>query len=308
MVDLLKKLERPAGKIRLVLDTDAFNEIDDQFAITYALKKQDRIQMEAIYAAPFFNRLSEGPKDGMEKSYQEIKKLLSLLDRENLKDRVYRGSEGYLIDEHTPQESEAARDLVKRANAMPVGEILYVAAIGAITNIASAIIMDPTIVDKIVLVWLGGHTYSWKNTKEFNLIQDVAAARVIFDSGVPLVQVPCMGVASHLIVTGPELREHIAGKNKEGDYLYQITCDIVAPKKKAVWSRVIWDVSTIMWLVGPEGCMTDHLTHSPIVSYEGYYGFDENRPLIKVVDGVNRDIIFEEMFTVIAGTGNKETK
>ena len=34
---LFKNLNRPEGKIDVVLDTDAYNEIDDQFAIAYAL-------------------------------------------------------------------------------------------------------------------------------------------------------------------------------------------------------------------------------------------------------------------------------
>ncbi len=300
-IDLLKKLERPSGKIHMVLDTDAFNEVDDQYAISYALKKQDKIVMDAIYAAPFFNDLATSVKDGMEKSYREIKKLLPLLEREDLTDRVYRGSGDYLVDENTPQESEAARDLVTRANAVPKGEVLYVAAVGAITNIASAILMDKSIVNKIVLIWLGGHAHYWKDTKEFNLIQDVAAARVIFDSGVPLVQIPCMGVASHLMVTGPELREHMAGKSKVGDYLYQITCDIAGRKERPYWSRVIWDLSAIMWLAGPTDCMTEHMAHSPIVSYDGHYSVDETRPFINVVDEINRDIVFEEFFSVLEG-------
>ncbi len=300
-INLLKKLERPSGKIHMVLDTDAFNEVDDQYAISYALKKQDKIVMDAIYAAPFFNDLATSVKDGMEKSYREIKKLLPLLEREDLTDRVFKGSEDYLVDENTPQESEAARDLVARANALPEGEVLYVAAVGAITNIASAILMDKSIVNKIVLIWLGGHAHYWKDTKEFNLIQDVAAARVVFDSGVPLVQIPCMGVASHLMVTGPELREHMAGKSKVGDYLYQITCDIAARQERQYWSRVIWDLSALMWLVGPADCLKEHFAHSPIVSYEGTYSVDETRHFIKVVDELNRDIVFEEFFSVLAG-------
>ncbi len=51
----------------MVLDTDTFNEIDDQFAVIYALHSKERLQVEAFYAAPFHNELSSGPKDGMEK-------------------------------------------------------------------------------------------------------------------------------------------------------------------------------------------------------------------------------------------------
>ena len=295
----LLKLKRPEGKIHLIIDSDAYNEVDDQYAISYALKRHDKIQIEAIYAAPFFNDIADSVQDGMEKSYAEIKKLLNMLKRDDLTEKVCRGSINYLVDENTPQESEAARDLVKRAMGMQEGELLYIAAIGAITNIASALLMEPAIVDKIVVVWLGGHAHYWKDTKEFNLIQDVAAARVVFDSGVAMVQIPCLGVTSHLATTEPELREHMKEKSEIGAYLYQITCDIAARQEGKYWSRVIWDISTIMWLVGSEGSFSEHLTHSPIVSYEGTYSADESRHLIKVVDWFDRDQVFEELFTVL---------
>ena len=69
---LLDRLLTPAGPIDAVLDTDAYNEIDDQFAIAYLLRSADRIHTEAIYAAPFHNAKSTGPENGMELSYNEI--------------------------------------------------------------------------------------------------------------------------------------------------------------------------------------------------------------------------------------------
>ncbi|MFC1725309.1 hypothetical protein ACFL4T_06755 [candidate division KSB1 bacterium] len=45
--------EPPAGRVRMVLDTDTYNEIDDQFAVVYSLISPERLNVEAIYAAPF---------------------------------------------------------------------------------------------------------------------------------------------------------------------------------------------------------------------------------------------------------------
>ena len=78
MEQRLRMLECPRGPIDLVLDTDAYNEIDDQFAISYALHASEKINLLALYAAPFHNERSTGPADGMERSYQEILKLLRL--------------------------------------------------------------------------------------------------------------------------------------------------------------------------------------------------------------------------------------
>ena len=78
--ELIKKLNPPKGKIRMVLDTDTYNEIDDQFALAYALKSSEKLQLEAVYAAPFHNNRSENAGDGMEKSYNEILNIYKLLN------------------------------------------------------------------------------------------------------------------------------------------------------------------------------------------------------------------------------------
>ena len=70
--EMVRRLEKPAGKIHVVLDTDTYNEIDDQFALSYMVRSDEKLEVKAIYAAPFSNHHSTGPADGMEKSYQEI--------------------------------------------------------------------------------------------------------------------------------------------------------------------------------------------------------------------------------------------
>ena len=108
MSKLLRNLNVPQGPVDLVLDTDTYNEIDDQFALAYMMRSQDVLRPKAIYAAPFFNENSTGPEERMQKSYQEIFKILDLLGEEL---PVYKGSPRYLPDEHTPVHSPAAEDL-----------------------------------------------------------------------------------------------------------------------------------------------------------------------------------------------------
>ena len=170
---LEQRLRPPTGKIRMVLDTDTYNEIDDQFAVAYAMCSPEKLTVEAIYAAPFLNERSTGPGDGMAKSYEEILRLLERLHRAPA-GGVYRGSTAYLGNQ--PERSPAALDLVARAMAAPDDDPLYVVAIGAITNIASAMLIEPDIIRKIVVVWLGGNPHALPHTTEFNLMQDVPAA------------------------------------------------------------------------------------------------------------------------------------
>ncbi len=245
--EIEQRLAPSARRVRMVLDTDTYNEIDDQFALVYALMSPERLSVEAIYAAPFTNDRSTGPADGMEKSFDEILRLLDRLGM-NPQGLALRGSTAYLGD--TPERSPAAMDLVERAMATPDDAPLYVVAIGAITNVASAMLIEPRIVRKIVVVWLGGNQHSAPHTVEFNLMQDVAAARVIFDSGVPFVHVPCLGVASHMLTTKAELAETIAGLNPVADFLYERFCEYSSDH--FAWGKEIWDVAAVAWLVNPD--------------------------------------------------------
>lgn len=296
MSELLKNLERPTGTVDVVIDTDTYNEIDDQFALAYLIKSDEKLNLKAIYAAPFFNDHSTGPADGMEKSYQEIMHILTLMEREDLKENVYRGSENYLPSESEPVISDAAQDLAARAMQYSTEKPLYVVAIGAITNIASALLLNPEIKNRIVLIWLGGHAHNWPDTKEFNMFQDVAGARIVFGCGVPLVQLPCMGVVSSFTTSGPELEYHLRGKNKLCDYLVDHTTqEAVHYNKRPTWTRVIWDVTAVAWLLDAS-FMKDTLVHSPIPEYDDRYSFDPHRHFIRYVYHIDRDALFEDLF------------
>lgn len=291
----MKNLSVPKGRVDVVLDTDAYNEIDDQFAISYLIKSKEKLNTKAIYAAPFFNANSENPKDGMEKSYNEIFKLLSLLDE---KYDVYKGSEKYLDNEKTPVISPAAEDLVQRAKKYSPQNPLYVVAIGAITNIASAILLNPDIIENIVVVWLGGHAHHYHNTKEFNMYQDVAAARVVMQSGVPFVQLPCMGVVDKFAVSKQELEFWLKGKNKLADYLASNTIEAAESYAKGrVWTRVIWDVTAVAWLLNEsDRFMNSRIVPTPIPTYDNFYATDYNGYPMQYVYNINRDNLMNDLF------------
>src|SRR5690606_27545025 len=110
------------------------------------------------------NSRSTGPKDGMLKSHEEILRLLDLIGMES-EGLVFKGSESFMENANTPVPSTAAEDLIKRALASP--DTLYVLTLGAPTNVASAILMEPKIKDKIKVVWLGGKGLTWHTAYEF---------------------------------------------------------------------------------------------------------------------------------------------
>jgi inosine-uridine nucleoside N-ribohydrolase len=297
---LLGRLSRPAGPVDVVIDTDTYNEIDDQFALAFLIKSNEKLRLKGIYAAPFFNQNSTSPLDGMERSYDEIFKVLSLMRRDDLRSLVQKGSPGYLPSETEAVDSPAARALAELAMKYSEDKPLYVIAIGAITNVASAILLKPEIVNRIVVVWLGGNALHWPDNKEFNLFQDVAAARVIFGCGTAVVQLPCMGVVSAFTTSGPELEHWLRGKNELCNYLVDYTTKS-ALKDGGLpdWTRAIWDVSAVGWLLEGD-FMLDRLEHSPIPEYDHHWSFDPTRHFIRYVYHIKRDHLFEALFKKLA--------
>ena len=185
----------------------------------------------------------------MEKSYREIQRVISLFHKSG-DSFFYRGSTGFLRDNQNPIQSEAAVDLVRRALASPPDEPLYVVSIGAITNIASAILMEPTIISKIVVVWLGGHALEWPDTAEFNLNQDVLASRLILDCGVPLVLFPCWGVSSSLTLEQQDVDKYIRGKGVYGQFLSELFTNFKSRPDEL--PKIIWDLAPFAWLVNEQ--------------------------------------------------------
>ena len=287
----LSLLEPPTGPVNMVLDTDTYNEIDDQFCLIYSLLSQN-LTVEAVYAAPYYNSRSTGPADGMEKSYGEILRILDMLGHEP-KGFAFRGSTSYLPALSEPVRSEAAEDLIAKATQEREGP-LYVLAIGAITNVASAILLDPEIIGNIVVVWLGGQPWYWPTASEFNLKQDVPAAQVVFDSGVPLVHIPCKNVAEHLRSTLPEIEAHVKGRGSLGDYLYTIFREYRADHY--AYSKVIWDISSVAYLNNPDWVPTE-LRPSPILRDDVTWAReDPERHVVRQATDVNRDAVFGDVF------------
>jgi purine nucleosidase len=180
---------------------------------------------------------------------------------------------------------------------------LYVTAIGAITNVASAILMEPRIIERIVVVWLGGHSLHWPHTKEFNLMQDVHASRIILNSGVPLVLVPCEGVTTHLASTTPEMEKYVQPLGEIGAFLfqrfYEYTDDHFA------YSKVVWDMAAIAYLLN-ENWTPSQIVHSPVLTDQLTWSVDRSRHFIRYVDRLHRDAIFKDFFQKLEAAANDE--
>ncbi len=287
-----KALLRSDKPVNVILDTDAYNEVDDQFCIAYCMSAKEKINLLSINAAPFLNSRATDAGDGMEKSYQEIFKVMKLVDpRADIP--VYRGSNAFLPNKKTPVESDAADNIINTVESST--EPVIVIAIGAITNVASALIKCPDLAQKTAVIWLGGTALHHPHTKEFNLKQDIPAAQVVFDSGIPLLQVPCAGVCTEFVTSVPELKYHLSGKNALCDYLVDNVAEECATYPTPVAGRIIWDVTAAAALICPQFCDTVEIPR-PFVTSDCLYAFDNARPHYLYVRRLNRDRIYNDLF------------
>jgi hypothetical protein len=122
----------------------------------------------------------------------------------------------------------------------------------------------------------------------------VPASRLIFDCGVPLVHIPAMGVTTHLLTTISELEAYVLGRGEIGDYLVDIVKGYQA--NHFGWSKVIWDIATIAYLINDNWVPTE-LVDSPILTDEVTWSFNRSRHLIRYATFVHRDPIFRDLFT-----------
>ena len=288
---ILETLLSKKGVVKTILDTDTYNEIDDQFALVQMLLSKERIDVLSINAEPFsMNNRSDDPQKGMELSYEEIFRLLKKINFKK-NNFVFKGSTKYVGFDKKPIDSPAADNIIENALKCSESDPLNVVAIGAITNVASAILKQPEIINKIVVVWLGGNALYWPENNEFNLKQDIGGAQVLFDSGVSLVLVPCKGVTSHLISTVPEIEKYIEPHGEIGKFLAMRFKEYNNNHKG--WSKEIWDMAAVSWVLNEEWAPTN-IAPSPILLDDKTWTFDENRHPIKIVYDIKRDLILQD--------------
>ena len=309
-----ERLAEPATPVRVVIDTDAANEIDDQFALAWALLSPQALQLEAVYAAPFSfaHRRAElphapadappfnPPGEGMRRSHDEILRIFSLLEMAPA-GRVFAGSEAYLRDLQHPLRSPAAEHLVEAALRTPAETPLHVLALGCVTNIASALLLAPEIADRVVVVWTSGFPSTAPHVNEsFNLEQDLWASRHLLDCGVPLVYLPGFHVGAQLRLSKAEVEQYVQGRGAIGDALHRLFIanplwTILKVDASRPYSWVIWDLICVAWLLNPKW-VPSTLVRTPRLDDARCWQPGAGRHLMREAYAVDRDAIFNDFF------------
>lgn len=326
-------LAPPRGRCSAILDTDTTNEVDDQFAIVWTMLRHDRIDLLGLTACPYgvsadFLRKAGGltpldarnlerrlsglgmslddvptldPGRGVARAERDLHRWVARTPRPGAPVPVHAGAPAFLPDESTPVDSPAARAIVDAAHARRDTEgPLYVLGIGCATNIASALLLDPSIVHDVVVVWTAAYPSFWPHVNaSFNMFGDLLASRVLLESGVPLHYQPGYYVGEELRVTWPEVQAHVAPHGELGAELARLFETHVLGGTHAGASKVIWDLLPMAWLLDPEWFVT-HEVPTPTMNDEArWVARPDAPPMVEAID-VDRDAIFRDVYAVLA--------
>ena len=271
------------------INTDTYNECDDQFALAYMIKSQDIFNIEAITVAPYSHKeRNETVISGQEKSYNEILKICKWLNFDTT-NKVFKGAEDYICNSYE-EDNDAVNKIIEIALK---NNKTYIMAIGAITNVALAIKKAPKIINKIEVIWLGGHSLLQDNNLEFNFKQDVNAVRIVFETKVKLTIIPCKNVASNLRTSVYELNHYLKDKSELCNYLidrfYNDGYHGVQER------RVIWDISVIAYMIN-RNWFTSKQISCPNIKDDTSYELTTDSHKITMVNYIDVNKVYNDLF------------
>lgn len=285
-----------ANPLRVIINTDAKNEADDQYAIVHGLLSPS-LDVRGLIAAHFGARRSTR---SMEESREEIDLLLKLAGLAG-STRVENGAPFALPDAGTPVDSPGARLIIEEAMREDAGP-LYVAFLGPLTDMASALLLEPAIEDRdVTVVWIGGAPYEGFHhpnaRREFNLSNDLVAANLVFGSRLKLWQVP-MSTYRLVAVSYAELYENVRPCGELGRYLVDQLVEFNAEHPqdgRTMEHRALGDSPAIGVMLAPHAGWWSERP-APGFRFDGSYDFSvEGRP-IRVYHSVDTRFIMSDFY------------
>lgn len=283
---------------RVIINSDVKNEADDQFAIVHALLSHT-LDVRGVIPAHFGTHRTT---ESLAESRAELDLVLDLLDLDH-EVPTADGAPAALVDEQTPIDSPGARLIIEEARRSDAGP-LFIAFLGPLTDMASALLLAPDIADTdTTVIWIGGPPYgdlvsvgSWP---EFNLRNDIASANVVFDSGIRLWQVPS-NVYRQVNVGYAELEAKVEPHGDLGRYLAQQVVDFNSQfHRVAVESRSLGDSPAIALMIDPF-CAAMRRQSGVRFTDDGHYEPADPGREILVVESVDVRFLLEDMFAKIA--------
>lgn len=276
-------------KIRVIVDTDAKNEVDDQFAIVHALLTPS-FDLRGLIAAHFGQEKSAR---SMQDSREEIDRLLGMMHPASPVS-VRNGAPHALQDEKTPVPPDGARLIISEALSDDPRP-LYIAFLGPLTDMASALLMEPAIAQRnVTVIWIGGRDWP-KGGWEYNLKNDVHAANVVFGSEITVWQVP-RNVYRMMPVTFAELEARVFPQGELGRYLAKNVWEFNnAAASRPTEYRILGDSPTIGLMLF-DGCGAYTMQPAPRLNDDLTYDHTGANREIRVYQTIDARFILEDFY------------
>lgn len=254
--------------VPVVLDLDFKMEADDLFALAYALMCPETVDLRRVTAAPC-------PVD--DDGFEKVGRVVELVQ----------GEAGGLLAGR-----EGAADVILEESFQTEGRLVVVVT-GPPTNVVRALEIDPGLKERVAVVWLGGHAFWHINSHEPNMMADFESSRALLDMDVPLVLLPCAGVATHLALTKPEVEAEIRPWGKLGAYLADEYFGTVG--QELAGHQVMGALGAVAMLTVP-GSMDVRAHPAPVLEEGLFYRFEEGRRLIDVCFWLSRSAVFGDFY------------
>ncbi len=227
-----------------VLTTDCGCEMDDQWALAHLLLSPEVDLRAVISTHASLIRLSSATS--REKAAEVIQ---TVAPARSASLPVVAGSPEPLRDAMTPRDNAGVDLLLRLSRDFSQSRRLVVFTIGAGTDVASAILKDPSISDRITVVAIGFADWPGGGG-DFNVKNDPLAWQVILNSDVPLVIGSGEAAKRGLKLTRTEGAALMRSHGPTGEYLYSLFDDwltrepklvaqVVAPETWAIWDEIV---------------------------------------------------------------------
>lgn len=287
---------------RIIISTDCANEADDQYAVAHLLMTP-KFDIKGIVAA-HFNAMTEyldiyKAGETAAASKAEVDHILDLMGLSG-QYPVFTGSGFPLGIRESAPVNDGVRFIMEEAM-KEEEQPLYILCQGALTDIAAAVQQEPAICSRMTCIWIGGGDYP-QGGFEFNLMQDVKAANVMFSSDMPFWQIP-KKVYKTLSVSLAELQRKVRPCGRIGEYLFEHLVEINNRYGETLhWPHgELWGLGdqAVISVLMQESERSDnyHMIPAPQINEQtmAYSMSDSNRE-IRVYNAIDYRLTLEDLF------------
>lgn len=301
-------------KIKLIFDTDANNELDDQHALAYLLLNGDVFDVKGITVNATVNG------KGIQGHYDEAERVMQLC---NLKDSLplLKGAEGNFktISKDFDPDAYDGQEGVDFMLEETQKDSVIIVAVGKLTNIALALKKDPGFAERTTIVWLGSN---YPEPGEYNQDNDTIAMNYVLNSKIPFemvtvrygkpsgtdaVAVTQDEIAQRMPGLGPKATVPIIGRHGGtfdtfGDYsvnLFTHIFDEAHIQTNATKSRPLFDMVALAVLKNGDWGETRSIP-APVFVNNSWVERPENTRQIIVWENFDREEILNDFYETIA--------